>query len=63
MQKPSLNAHVDVSSGDRGRKLGLSLHLHPYFAYDQSMHLCRFAKTALVDNVIVPKSPTLAFIT
>ena len=30
-QKPRLNFHADVSSGVRGLKIGLSLHLFLYF--------------------------------
>ena len=35
-QKPSLNAHVDVSRSARCLELRLSLHLHPYFVYARS---------------------------
>ena len=33
VQKPTLNAHVDVSSGTRDLIFGFSLSLHSYFLY------------------------------
>ena len=49
-QKPSLNAHADISSGARGLNFGLSLHLLTNFVYSssegsgESVHLQRLAR-------------------
>ena len=44
-QMPLINAHADVSNGERGLDFGLSLHLHPFFVYVSSkaltsLHIC-----------------------
>ena len=33
LQKPHLNAHADIPSGNRNLNFGLSLHLHPNSVY------------------------------
>ena len=39
VQKPPINAHVDVSNEVRGQNFGLSPHLHPLFCVDEhQMH-------------------------
>ena len=47
-QKPPLNDHADVASLARGLRIGLSLHLHPYFACCEQRRLrrvCAYAQS------------------
>ena len=45
MQQPPLNVHADLSRRARGLNFGLSLHLHPFFAYITSKGFGKFRLT------------------
>ena len=53
-QKPTINAHSDISSETRGLSFGPSLHLHPYFVYESNEGFGESAYSIL-DNAIKNK--------